>query len=89
MLSRRGGTGAVAVSFNDLRRVLEPTYIRRLAQRDIWNGDLRFASTDTGYEIHSLGMDGLPDHVTGVTTHFECDIVYANGKFVEYPEGTQ
>ena len=25
----------------------------------------------------------------GATTNFDCDIVYANGKFEEYPEGVQ
>jgi hypothetical protein len=83
----RRGNGPAAVSFADLQRELEPTYIRRLPLRDIWNRELRFTSTGTGYEIRSLGKDGLPDHVTGATTNFECDIVYANGKFVEYPEG--
>ena len=88
VVPRRGsGAGAVAVSFTDLQHELVPTYIRRLPQRDIWNSELRFTSTGTGYEVHSLGKDGLPDRVTGVTTNFDCDIVYANGKFVEYPEG--
>src|SRR5436305_1845820 len=44
-LAPRKGNGPVAVSFADLRRELEPTYIRRLPQRDIWNWDLRFSST--------------------------------------------
>ncbi len=83
----RHGNGPVSVSLADLEHVLKPTYIRVLPQRDAWNRELRLTSTGAGYEIRSLGRDGLPDHVTGATTNFECDIVYANGRFVEYPEG--
>jgi type II secretory pathway pseudopilin PulG len=51
-----------------------------------------------GYIIGSAGKDGRFEHdslletLAGpekATTAFDCDIVYSNGKFVEYPEGVQ
>jgi hypothetical protein len=82
----RPAGGPVSVSYAELQRALEPAYVRRLPQRDIWNSEFRFTSTGAGYAIRSLSKDGRPDHVTGATTNFDCDIVFANGKFVEYPE---
>jgi type II secretory pathway pseudopilin PulG len=52
----------------------------------------------SGYAIGSAGRDGrfehesLLDALTGQerpTTSFDCDIVFSNGTFVEYPEGVQ
>jgi type II secretory pathway pseudopilin PulG len=51
-----------------------------------------------GYVLGSAGKDlrfehdSLLETVAGPerpTTSFDCDIVYSNGKFVEYPEGVQ
>jgi type II secretory pathway pseudopilin PulG len=52
----------------------------------------------TGYVLGSAGKDlrfeheSLLETVAGPerpTTSFDCDIVYSNGKFIEYPEGVQ
>jgi type II secretory pathway pseudopilin PulG len=51
----------------------------------------------TGYAIGSAGRDGRFEHDSlleslaepKATTNFDCDIVYSDGKFVEYPEGVQ
>jgi type II secretory pathway pseudopilin PulG len=51
-----------------------------------------------GYAIASAGKDGIFEQPSldnaasqepRPTTNFDCDIVYSNGKFVEYPEGAQ
>jgi type II secretory pathway pseudopilin PulG len=51
-----------------------------------------------GYAIASAGKDGMFEQPSienatsqepRPTTNFDCDIVYSNGKFVEYPEGVQ
>jgi hypothetical protein len=47
--------------------------------------------------IASAGKDGqferndLADYLAApvATTGFDCDIVYSNGAFIEYPQGTQ
>jgi type II secretory pathway pseudopilin PulG len=51
-----------------------------------------------GYVIGSAGKDGRFEQDTmdsvaakepQATSNFDCDIVFSNGKFVEYPEGAQ
>jgi type II secretory pathway pseudopilin PulG len=51
-----------------------------------------------GYTLASAGKDGIFEQPSlenaasqepRTTTNFDCDIVYSNGKFVEYPEGVQ
>lgn len=51
-----------------------------------------------GYAIASAGKDGLFElpsledaaaQAPRPTGNFDCDIVYSNGKFIEYPEGVQ
>jgi type II secretory pathway pseudopilin PulG len=84
------------VTTAELARALEPTYIRKLPSVDGWGTEFRLATA--GYEksgkaqayvIRSLGSDGRPDRVanlSGPTTNFSDDIIYANGSFVRYPE---
>jgi general secretion pathway protein G len=71
---------------------LSPTYIAQVPSRDGWGRFLLYR-TDTGrsqYNIRSLGRDGSSDTVKcGTTTDFNDDIVYTNGTFVQWPEGTQ
>ena len=55
------------------------------------------SETCTGYAIASAGKDGrferpldaLSAQESQQTSNFDCDIVYAGGEFVEYPEGVQ
>ncbi len=60
--------------------------------RDGWG---RYLSYDVDvalsrYNIRSFGRDGSVNSVTcGTTTDFNDDIVYSNGTFVQWPEGTQ
>jgi len=72
--------------------MLSPTYIKSLPQKDGWSRDYDFATSGDGqvYGIRSAGKDGvLTDVVPGPTTLFDCDIVYSNGSFIQYPEGIQ
>jgi hypothetical protein len=47
------------------------------------------ASSDA-YAIRSTGRDGNVGSVNcGTTTNFNDDIIYANGTFLQWPEGTQ
>ena len=42
------------------------------------------------YRIRSVGRDDSPaSFVCGTTTNFNDDIVYSNGTFIQWPEGTQ
>jgi general secretion pathway protein G len=89
-----------ATSIDGLRPMLTPTYIRELPVMDGWKHDLRYeawsrANELDSYGIASAGKDGvfeqgtLQEYSPGTTQRFEADIVFANGAFVRYPEGTQ
>ena len=71
---------------------LSPTYISQAPRIDGWGQFLRYGSDTPGnnYAIRASGRDksfGTVD--CGTTTNFNDDIVYANGTFIQWPEGTQ
>jgi prepilin-type N-terminal cleavage/methylation domain-containing protein len=83
------------VTYAQLNSLLVPTYTKNLPGKDAWSRDLGFAldqpiggPTASTYAIRSRGADGQFDatYTAGPTNHFDCDIVYANGAFVCYPE---
>jgi len=87
-----GITGAVT----GLAQYLEPTYIKKLPQRDGWNRDIQVINdaNGTSYTLYSYGKDGTGGASTwltqpGSTTDFNADIVFANGQFYQWPEGQQ
>ena len=78
--------------------VLVPTYISTPPRLDGWGKAVLYntlgPAPPTGpdqYNLVSYGRDGLPDGsvVCGTTTNFNNDIIYANGAFLQWPEGTQ
>jgi type II secretory pathway pseudopilin PulG len=77
------------VSYDELRRVLEPKYIKHLPRDDGWGNPFILFSSDQEYSVRSIGGDHRMDPRTGpgATTDFDCDILYSNGTFVFYPEG--
>jgi 4-hydroxy-3-polyprenylbenzoate decarboxylase len=45
-----------------------------------------------GYAMRSTGRDGQlqgTSYIAGPTTDYDCDIVYASGQFIVWPEGVQ
>jgi type II secretory pathway pseudopilin PulG len=86
------------VRSGDLRRALEPTYVKQFPQRDGWGGEYEFATGGYDqkgaaqiYTIRSLGSDHLAErgpYVNRPNTDYKQDIVYTNGEFLLYPEGT-
>ena len=87
-----------SVLMTDLTTALSPTYIKSMPRFDGWGYDFNaFTSDDWGsatnaqtYAIISPGKDGsvAGTIVLGATTNFDCDIVYSNGAFLAYPDGT-
>ncbi|PYQ30600.1 MAG: hypothetical protein DMF56_07260 [Acidobacteria bacterium] len=86
-----------AATMEELQTVLTPTYTKTLAIRDGWNHDLRYEAWSRqgqydSYAVGSAGKDGIWEHETlqeytpGSTTHFDCDIVYSAGSFIQAPE---
>ena len=45
----------------------------------------------SGYTIRSAGKDGITEGSPsgGATKSFDCDIMFVNGQFVQWPEGSQ
>lgn len=77
---------------------LRPTYLRDIPSIDGWLRPFEFAvtpevtgSNNGGYAIRSPGRDGTFDstYVNGISSDFDCDIVWANGAFIIYPDVTQ
>jgi len=81
------------VAAEDLRAVLTPTYIKLFVETDAWRNPLAYTTNATGssYLITSYGQDGQPDpsYQGQGTRRFDCDIMYSNGSFIQYPEGVQ
>ena len=91
------------VTADNLTSYLAPTYVKTFPKNDGW-GNPWVLSTDQAfgtpsstvaaqqYAIVSKGKDGTAQAVPvtgGATTNFDCDIVYSNGSFLQYPEGVQ
>jgi len=73
--------------------VLKPTYIALPPTVDGWKNPLMYRVDNQlfAYALVSAGRDGSLSWppVCGTTTDFNSDIVYANGTFVQYPDGPQ
>ena len=78
--------------------MLSPTYIKSLPTKDGWQKAMGFdvdATTSAQeYGIRSGGKDltitSTTTYTCGTkTTDFDCDIVYTNGGFIQWPEGIQ
>ncbi len=71
---------------------LTPTYIAQPPKTDGWGRFMQYAlaANNNDYRITSLGRDGASTGLNcGTTTNFNEDIVYADGTFIQWPEGTQ
>lgn len=94
-----GGTFAwppEPVTASQLESILVPTYVRELSKQDAWGHGYEFAvdqpigsaNTASIYAIRASGKDGVfeSSYTPGVTTSFDCDIVYSNGSFIVRPK---
>jgi Bacterial type II secretion system protein G. len=82
-----------------LDTMISPTYIKRTPLNDGWGNpfDVRVDAPVGGtqpaqtYSIRSKGKDGIKEKspAGGATRNFDCDIIYSNGAFQQYPEGVQ
>lgn len=91
---------AVSEAMVDIYAHLEPTYIKTAPRRDGWTNAWEFyldvamegSNSANRYAIVSRGRNGMAEGVVGSggsTTNFDCDIVYENGNFVQYPDALQ
>ena len=74
---------------------LQPTYVKAVPRTDGWRYPFRAASESRFYTLVSCGRDtisqgGAASYTAGtVTQDMDCDIVFGNGTFLQYPEGVQ
>ncbi len=84
---------ATVIDNDTMQGLLEPTYVKEMVRYDGWRNPLEFAINEQGsaYHVRSFGRDGIADSppVGGPTVDFDCDIIYSNGSFTQYPEGIQ
>jgi general secretion pathway protein G len=84
-----------AMSGSALELALEPVFIRILPTEDAWQNGMRYSSDGKIYTAGSLSRDGrlggslVVSGFGGATTQFDCDIVFVNGQFLQWPEGAQ
>lgn len=89
-----------SITYPQMFNMLAPTYTRQISPTDGWGHALEFTvdqafGSTTGaatYAIRSPGRDGLylgNTYEGGATTDYDCDIIYAGGQFIVWPEGTQ
>ncbi|MEX1309399.1 MAG: prepilin-type N-terminal cleavage/methylation domain-containing protein [Candidatus Sulfomarinibacteraceae bacterium] len=81
---------------NTLEPHLSPVYIKKTPPSDGWREPFRAVSESRFYTIGSAGRDKLweetldsANYDRDPTTVMDCDIIYANGTFISYPEGVQ
>jgi len=91
---------SASIDYTTMNDMLVPTYVKVISRTDAWGNVWEFgtdAAVGSGkaanlYAVRSAGRDGIFSGTTyagGGTTSFDCDIVYASGGFVQWPEGTQ
>ena len=75
-----------------MRPLISPFFIREPPDADGWANTwaATTSATGTSYTLVSLGKDGIPGIWAGGTTNaFTCDIVFSDGRFFQWPNGTQ
>jgi general secretion pathway protein G len=72
--------------------VLAPTYIANPVRKDGWSNFFLYntGSNNQEYGFRSRGRDGTTGAIDcTTTTNFNSDILYSNGGFLQFPEGSQ
>ena len=72
---------------------LEPTYVKTVPREDGWRTPFYAVSVSRFYTLGSAARDkqigALASFTPGITSDMDCNIIYSNGSFVQYPEGVQ
>jgi len=70
---------------------LNPHFMKSPPDNDGWQNGWEVASvTGTDYTVTSTGKDGIGGPRSGGATGvFDCDILFTNGRFFQWPQGTQ
>jgi type II secretion system protein G len=96
-----GGVGGAdqEINVDDLSTYLAPTFIKVMPTHDAWSKPFycftdQAISSATAAQRYAIVSGGHDETVaaqlhSGPFTDYDCDIVYANGIFLAYPEGVQ
>ncbi|HVE70211.1 MAG TPA: type II secretion system protein GspG [Thermoanaerobaculia bacterium] len=87
-------------SASELSSVLVPTYMKTVPALDGWGTPIKYecwpAGTCESYAFASAGKDKIFEReslqeysASTKTSNFDCDLVFSNGEFIQYPEGIQ
>jgi len=81
----------VAATAAVLKTLVEPIYIKTMPTTDGWSTNFVVDSITTQYTISSNGKDATAQSCAAgtLTTLFSADICFANGQFIQYPQGSQ
>ena len=81
----------VATTMAALEALVEPVYIRTAPDQDGWGRTFTVASATGEYTLCSGGKDGgaCASAAGGAVNAFNDSITFANGQFVQWPEGQQ
>ncbi len=80
----------VAADIASLSAILRPAFIGTVPELDGWGRSVIVDATATGYTIGSGGRDGGGlNWVGGPTINLDDAIIFSEGRFVQWPEGTQ
>jgi type II secretion system protein G len=79
---------------SEIQSNLEPRYIAQVPLQDAWNGFMDYLSSPSSspqvYSVESYGKNLTnEDYAVGTTTNFNNDIIFSQGLFTQYAEGSQ
>jgi general secretion pathway protein G len=79
-----------AVTLPAIKAVTDPIFFNAMPLIDGWSNAFQADSSSTSYTIFSQGKDGSGTNCPpGVTSTFNEEICFVNGRFQRYPEGPQ
>ncbi len=81
-----------AANWAALKLSIDPYFIKAPPDADGWSNiwDASTTASGSNYTVASYGKDGtLSARAGGQTTDFNCDILFSQGRFFQWPEGTQ
>ena len=80
----------VAASVPAIKAVIDPVFFNAMPLLDGWSNAFQADSGSTSYTLFSHGKDGTGTNCPpGVTTNFNDEICFVNGRFQRYPSGPQ
>ena len=83
----------VASDMDGVASFIETQYMTAVNTRDGWNNLLVYHASPGSYTLGSAGKDGGSSLTLvgagGPTQRFADDIIYTQGTFIQWPEGTQ